>query len=298
MKGKILGKDRSWKLHYAALNHAAIQGEEIASIFEFVKPPVDPFAIMDAERELICYDGDDFGDCFDGRIRFVGPRFLICFNTRFNAWPHKGQNHTKILFAIAHELGHFFLPKHRDYLVRSRQSHGSFSEFTSDPLVEQQADFFASGLLMPKYLLGPEVNSSNFVTLDRFHRVRNSFEVSLTGLLVRWTQLSDFPCATIAIKNGKIQFGWTSAALRTRGAFRIRRGDSVSCRAAKDFLEADPSLTRYREGSGSGSIRNWIDFDDYRLQTEEHYFAIPHSGTVWILVVADENDFQDSEFED
>ena len=197
------------------------------------------------------------------------------------------------MFTIGHELGHFFLPKHRQYLVQSGKSHGSFSEFTSDPAVEQQADFFATGLLMPAYLLRPIVNAQNFVTRERFHQTRKLFEVSLTGMLVRWTQLSDFPCATIAIKDGVVQYGWVSSALRQRGMFRIRRGERATCKAAKSFITDDISATRYREDSGSGTMANWIDFDEYRLSTEEHYFAIPHSGTVWVLITADEKDLRD-----
>tara|TARA_A100001391_G_scaffold160381_2_gene119020 strand:- start:208 stop:1095 length:888 start_codon:yes stop_codon:yes gene_type:complete len=284
---------RSWNLHYAALNSAASLGETIANDFGFMAPPVNPFEIMDEERQLIYYEGADFRNSFDGRIKFVGPRFLICFNTKYNEWSHQGEHHSKILFTIGHELGHFYLPRHREYLVRSGESHGSFSEFTSDPLVEQQADFFASGLLMPAYLLRPIVNSQNFISRERFHQTRKSFEVSLTGMLVRWTQLSDFPCATVAVKNGIIQYGWVSAALRELGAFRVRRGQQVSCKSAKSFIAEDASSKRYREASGSGAIANWIEFDQYRLPTEEHYFAIPHSGTVWILLTADEQDLRD-----
>ena len=69
----------TWKLHYAALNNAAALGEEVAKDYGFTVPPVSPFWVMDGERELIHYEGADFGNCFDGRIKFVGPRFLICY---------------------------------------------------------------------------------------------------------------------------------------------------------------------------------------------------------------------------
>src|SRR5436190_11979537 len=49
---------------------------------------------------------------------------------------------------------------------------------------------------------------------------------------------------------------------------------------------------------GAGAIKNWIDYDATRLLTEEHYFAIPHSGTVWILVFADEADLQSRVWDD
>lgn len=282
--------DSSWKLIYAERDHAAREGEEIARTYGFTSPPVDPFSIIVEERDLLHAEGYDFKDAFDGRIKYVGPRFLICYNTRYNRWPHVGAFHSKIVFTLAHELGHFFLPKHREYLVTSRAPHGSFTEFTADPLVEQQADFFASGLLMPSYLLRSIINQQNFVSLSDIHDARQSFQVSLTGMLVRWTQLSDFPCATIVIRDRQIQFGWISPALRERGAYSLLRGSTIRGRDACKFLDFDPSIATYRDGTGSGSLVNWIDYDEVRLLTEEHYFAVPHTRTVWVLVTADEND--------
>tara|TARA_R110002049_G_scaffold276108_1_gene454251 strand:- start:2219 stop:3079 length:861 start_codon:yes stop_codon:yes gene_type:complete len=282
--------DSSWKYFYSVRKSAAREGEEIAKTYGFTQPPVDPFSIMSAERDLIHAEGYDFQSAFDGRIKYVGPRFLICYNTRYNQWPHSAKHHSKIIFTVAHELGHFFLPRHREYLVKSRNPHGSFTEFTADPLVEQEADFFASGLLMPDFLLRPIVNQNNFISLSEFHEVRRAFHVSLTGMLVRWTQLSDFPCATIAIKQGRILFGWVSEALSNRGAFRLKRNERVIGKDIKSFVNNDPRISKYREGSGSGSLLNWIDYDKTRLLTEEFYFAIPHTGTIWAHVIADEND--------
>ena len=284
--------DPSWKFFYAARDHAARQGEDIAQTYGFTTPPVNPFSIIAEEKNLIHIEGDNFQSAFDGRIKFIGPRFLICYNTRYNEWPHSGENHSKITFTVAHELGHFFLPKHREYLVTSRNPHGSFTEFTSDPIVEQEADFFASGLLMPRFLLCPRVNKNNFVSQNDFQEIRREFDVSLTGLLVRWTQLSDFPCATIAIRDGIIQYGWISEALRDRGAFKLFRKSRVSGRDVQAFIDTDCTINHYRTGAGSGTIANWIDFDRVQLPTEEHYYAIPHTRTVWVLVTADENDLQ------
>jgi hypothetical protein len=288
----------SWKLLYAAREKAAKEGEDIAETYGFTRPPVDPFEIALAERSLIHLEEHDFGNAFDGLIRFVGPRFLICCNTKYNAWPHKGARHTKVVFTLAHELGHFFLPGHRMYLVRSKKPHESFTEFSADPLVEQQADSFATGLLLPGYLFKPVVNRENFPSQRTLGDARREFHVSLTGMLVRWTQLSDFPCTTIVIHNGRIQYGWISSALRSRGAFRLRYGQQVMGRDAKQFIETDATASSYREGHGAGAIRNWIDFDETKLLTDEHYFAIPHSGTVWVTAFADEADLEGRTWDD
>ena len=285
-----MATDLSWKLYYASLDKAAKEGEEISRTYGFVEPPVDPFLIIKQEKELIYSEGYDFGNAFDGRIKYIGPRFLICYNTRYNAWPHSGKLHSKIIFTVGHELGHFFLPKHREYLVTSRKPHGSYTEFTADPLVEKQADSFSSGLLMPSFLLRPKINKKNFVSCEEFLGIRAQFQVSITGMMVRWVQLSDFPCATIAIRNGKIQYGWISKALRERGAWSLRKGEQIRGSDMRKFVDGDNQVQDFRKGSGSGAIFDWIDFDKVRLLTQEFYFAIPHSKTVWAMVTADEDD--------
>lgn len=290
--------DLSWNILYAARDRAAQEGEEIAATYGFNEPPVDPFVIAKEEQTLIDLAEDDFGTAFDGRIKYVGPRFLICCNTRYNNWPHKGKRHTKVVFTLAHELGHFFISSHRAYLVSSKKPHGSFTEFTADPLVEQQADYFATGLLMPGQVFRPRINQSNFPSRSAIQDVRRDFHVSLTGMLVRWVQLSDFPCVVVGVKGGKIAFGWVSERLRSRGIFQLRRGRPVLGRDVQRFINQDPSVGEYRTDSGSGAIKNWMDYDSARLETEEHYFAVPHTGTVWVIAFCDEDEMESRPWED
>jgi hypothetical protein len=134
------------------------------------------------------------------------------------------------------------------------------------------------------------VNQANFISLSTFHEVRKLFRVSLTGLLVRWTQLSHYPIATIAIKNGRIRYGWISKPLRERGGYQIRRGEACLGKDAKAFAAQNQPAHEYRQGEGSGAMANWIDFDRVRLLTQEFYFTIPHTNTVWVLAIADEGD--------
>lgn len=286
-----------WKQLYAARRHAVEEGERIARAYEFDEPPIDPLKIIHAERRLVHAAGDDFGNAFDGRIKYVGPRFLICYNTRYDKWPHTGRHHSKVIFTICHELGHYFIEEHRRILVATRAAHGSQTEFVSDLLIEQEADHFAAGLLMPSRLFRPQINQNNFPSLDEIKELRKRFQVSLTGMLVRWTQLSDFPCATLAINDGRIQFGWVSEGFRRIGAYRVLRGEEVVGRDALRFAGADPSVSTYREGSGSGAAACWIDYDRVRLHTMEFYFAIPHTKTIWVFLFVDENDLPVSDFD-
>lgn len=129
-----MDRNSAWKTFYAEQEAALRKGEQIAEAYEFRAPPVDPFRLLKAEQKLIHAVGEDFGDAFDGRIRYVGNRFLLCFNTKYNSWRHSGTHHSRVLFSIAHELGHYFLDRHRKCLVTNRRPHDSFSEFTAHSL--------------------------------------------------------------------------------------------------------------------------------------------------------------------
>lgn len=287
----------AWKIFYAERDAALRKGEQIAEAYEFRAPPVDPFRLLKAEQKLIHAVGEDFGDAFDGRIRYVGNRFLLCFNTKYNSWRHSGTHHSRVLFSIAHELGHYFLDRHRTCLVTNRRPHDSFSEFTAHSLIETEADHFAAGLLMPSYLVRKNVNRENFPKVDDILEVRRQFDVSLTGLLARWTQLSDFPCATVATYQGVIQFGWVSEPLRNQGCYRVRRNHAPECRYFKRFLGQHAPVSTYAQGEGSGNTDYWLDWENRSLDTAEMYFAIPHTGYVWTFLMCDESDLSDDRFD-
>lgn len=281
--------DLNWKLRQAVKERAEERGAEITSAYGLTTP-VDPFAIVHAERELIHAEGGDFGEHFDGRLKFIGPRFLLTYNTRFNQWPHRGYHHPKVRFTVGHELGHYFIEEHRRFLVMRRQSHGSVTEFQSPKLVEQQADRFAVGLLLPRKLARPYVNQESAPDLEAVKGLAEAFDVSMTSAMLRWVELSDFPCGVASVSNGRIAWGGISEGFRRAGAFKLRWGQAVSSTDTEQFIAKDPSGSRYREGEGSGYVHHWIDWDGGRVNVVEHYAAIPYSRSVLVLFSADEND--------
>lgn len=280
----------SWKLEQVARDKAMRKGEDIATAYGFDAPPIDPFKIIDAERELIHAEGGDFGAYFDGRLSYVGPRFFLCYNTRYNAWPHRGAHHPKIRFTVGHELGHFFLDEHRKYLVANRKPHGSKTEFESQQQVERQADSFSAGLLMPEYVLRPRINDEAEPSLESIRSAARDFDVSMTAMMVRWTQLSHFPCATICVRDRTIQWGFVSEGFRSAHLYRARRGAALVGKAANAFLELEPGLGEYREGEGLGLAKSWLDWDGDRIPVTEYYMAIPYSRCLLVFVAADEED--------
>ncbi|MCC6361273.1 MAG: ImmA/IrrE family metallo-endopeptidase [Phycisphaerales bacterium] len=287
-----------WKLEKAARDFALAKGEEIARLIGFSKAPVDPFKVILSESGQILAEGDDFRDSFDGRLSYHDGRFLLLYNTRYNRWSRNGEHHPKVRFTVGHELGHYFLDDHREFLVRRRQAIESFTEFESNKEVERQADAFAVGLLMPQYLVAPHVNCEPDATMASIKEAAAEFDVSLTGMMVRWTQLSHFPCAAICVRQNRIEWGFVSESLREARIWSVRRGRNPMGEDFSKFAAQDPSLGFYREGQGAGFARQWLDGDTGQLDVREYYAAIPYSQATMVFLVADEADLASSDLDD
>jgi Zn-dependent peptidase ImmA (M78 family) len=278
-----------WKIELGKLKKASEYGEQIAKNCNFLKPPVDPFVIIKNERNRVKAFGDEFGNDFDGRLEYQKPSFLLFYNTKYNRWPHSGNHHPKVLFTVGHELGHYFLEHHRDYLMHGGGAHGSVTEFQSNRLVEREADCFSSGLLMPRYLLGRIVNRQP-PTLEHVKQTRELFQVSLTSMLIRWVQLCDFPCAVVSVTEGLIEWGFCSLGLKRVGGYQVRRGAAVSSRQAKAFSQADSSFSSFREGAGYSVASHWIQNERLGFVVEEQYLIVPSTRQMLVFITADEDE--------
>jgi len=291
----------TWKELQSHRDWANRQGEEIAQVFDCTDFPVDPLAIIDQEPAIYA-KGADLGEKLDGRLSYCKARrktqkdrFLLAYNTRYDAiFNYDGDHCPKVRFTIAHELGHYFMERHRTYLQQGGQPYTCYTETYSEMLMELEADAFAAGLLMPSSLLAPKINRDvgEQASLDDVRAVAGKFQISLTSMMVRWTKLSDFPCAvfSVAEKGGRlgIRWGWVSEAFVTIGAYWRRYGEFRS-KGAQQFLGASPDLSRWRSGSGLGMMGDWVE-TDHRISVTEHYAVIPYARHLLVFVTAPEDE--------
>jgi hypothetical protein len=281
-----MASELPWKLAQDIRDHAMRQGEEIAAAYSFTAPPIDPLRVVGKE-EVIHAEGDDLAGAFDGCLEYLGGgRYLLAYNTKYDIWPHAGTHHPKVRFTIAHELGHYFREEHRNILRNGGPAYRCLTEFTVDPLMEQEADCFAAGLLMPSGILASIVNQEPDPNLAMIKDAARTFDVSLTSMMIRWVRLSDFPCGIFSVTPAGMHWGWVSDALASRGMFNKHRGPAQS-KDAQAFLGRGTDL--YREGHGLGMLSQWLETDS-RISVQEYYAVIPHARHMLCFLTAAEDE--------
>lgn len=106
---------------------------------------LDLHSILKAEG--CTYSYGDYDDEFDGLIEWRNRRFHVYSNTARGNTPGS----SRARFTLAHELGHYFIDEHRRLLKagKIRLPLSGQESFTADLIIEQEANLFASCLLMP-----------------------------------------------------------------------------------------------------------------------------------------------------
>lgn len=172
-----------------------------------IKAPIDPFAIATTEAPVLRVKMDDYGDQFDGQLEFdrLHREFLMLVNTKYDkAWRRTG-HHPRTRFSAAHELGHYFLEHHRARLLRGGDPQPSHADFTSELVLEREADHFASALLMPRAQF-MKMGKRSKAGLPAIKGLADCFQTSLTSTAIRFVKLSSN--SIVLIKWNAEGFGW------------------------------------------------------------------------------------------
>ena len=145
-----------------------------------------------------------YGDCIDGMLECKKGRFHIYCNLERVLNTTSG----RARFTLSHELGHYFIDAHRNALKSGKvPSHPSFCS-QPDPasVVEEEADHFASHLLMPADRVAKVFDLDEpGVSLDDIVRMEETFHVSFQSAAIRvLSSTRRGACACIMWqKNGK-----------------------------------------------------------------------------------------------
>jgi Zn-dependent peptidase ImmA (M78 family) len=155
-----------------------------------------------AEYEDVRYYFDHYEDAFDGMLLYDNSDFHIHINL------DSGNSETskRGRFTFAHELGHFFLDEHRLGLRYGLlEPHSSFHNLNQKSLIEIEADYFASCLLMPQKMFRTHSGGKKF-SLDTILSLSDSFQASVPSTIIRFAEIGTHEICAVVSKGGIVQW--------------------------------------------------------------------------------------------
>jgi hypothetical protein len=248
--------------------------------------PVDPFAI--AREEGIELAPGRYGARFDARIKFVrsAKTFILFYKDVIH-----GVAEGRLRFSIGHELGHYYIPHHRVYLLGGH-SHNSVTDFRSGDPREREADLFSSSLLMPHELFTNALKSRrlSFCTLADLSRLaENAFKTSLTSTVLRYVNFDWEACSMVISEGGVVQWARPSDTMKARGMGWIEREMAVPSGTPTarlwERLGSESTLERM-EGRVDADL--WFE-RPYQRKLWEEAMPLGHTGQVLTFLCAEDD---------
>ena len=279
---------------FRRLKLARQHAEALVAELGILEPPVDPFLIAKEHGIQVEAKPPDV-EGGSGMLLRHGNDFLIVY-----AKDSRGEGFQR--FSIAHELGHYFLPGHCDQLLRAGVHASRAGQGVADPY-EQEADAFASGLLLPRALLQPFVRRGD-LGLDLLLYLASTFGTSLTATAIRLAELARDPMALIVSHGGTIEICAMSEAFKPHARRGwLRKGDCVPQGSISAILGSDAAWIRAAGRTDSEvDIADWYDCEAATPGREEALGLGAYGRVLTILTCGhteeDDDDDEDAQEEE
>ena len=154
-----------------------------------------------AENEEVFVHCDDYEDAFDGMLVYDQCHFHIHLNSKRGNTLDSSRGR----FSFAHELGHYFIDEHRIGLKRGTLSpHASFHNVNQKNLIEYEADFFASCLLMPDFRF--RQNNPRKFSLKTITTLSQEFQTSILATTLRFVEIGTHEITVVVSEKGKVKW--------------------------------------------------------------------------------------------
>ena len=214
---------------------------EIENLAEYVlstyrlKVPVDLEYICSEEGILVA--PGQYSSSFHGRIEFLPDHnvFVIYYQE-----PTHDQYPGRVRFSLSHELGHYFIEEHRR-IIQEQRIHNSIGPFRSvGDRIENEADKFASALLIPAIAVEKAVANRGFLDLASILALADQCEASAQATAFRYVRLAEEPCLAIVSRQGKVLYSFSSDEADVQGFKWLGNRDvpekSVTAKCAKSEM--------------------------------------------------------------
>lgn len=161
--------------------------------------------ILEQEELLVFYD--DYGTYFDGTLIY-DDGFYVHINTKLGNKPETRRGR----FTLAHELGHYFIDSHRLALKKGyMQPHPSRYNKNKHQIIEREADYFASCLLMPERKFRVDCEFFRSFEYSIIESLSGKYNVSITACAIRFADIGTHPIMVVYMEDNKIRWKWKSS---------------------------------------------------------------------------------------
>ncbi len=257
------------------------EAEHLVRELKITSLPIDPIEI--AENEDIAVEPmppDNQG--VSGMLLKSGDQFGIAYATHI-------KNEGFQRFSIAHELGHYFIPGHPEQLIPlSSGQHFSRAGFTSKEDIEIEADHFAAGLLMPKFLFMKEVSKAGY-GLDAVESLSEKCITSITATAIRYAQLSDIQTAIVISSNDSIDYAFMSDSLKEmKGIEWLKKGMRLPLgTVTASFNKDQNNITNCIKDSNEIYLQDWFGGKKNIIAVEEVVGLGDYGKTLTVITIED-----------
>jgi len=265
------------------------EAEQLLRELQIEALPIDPFAIArQLDIELKPLPASVGGA--SGMLLHVGGAFGIGYPTHIN-------NAGFRRFSVAHEIGHYRLPGHIGAVLNAQGQHLSKAGFRSVDRYEQEADQFASALLMPARFFVAAAGRAG-EGLRAIETLQARCQTSLEATAIRYAQTNRDPVAVIRSGASTIDYAVMSNPLRDfPGLDWLRKGAPFpSGSATADFNADAQNIARGRRAEGRSCLQDWFG-GPHRQEIVEEVVGLGSYGKTLTVLTGMEppDEFEDEE---
>lgn len=222
---------------------------------------------------------DNYEDSFDGMLLYDESDFHIHIN---NA---KGnlENSKRGRFTLAHELSHYFIDEHRIGLKKGLlQPHGSIHNVNRKEIIEYEADYFASCLLMPEERFRSQSGGRKF-SLDIIKNLSDSFQASILSTVLKFAEIGTHEITAVISENNNVKWFAQSKDF-PKWPFKFRVGQALppTTVAGEFFKKIDSKYTGIEEVNPD----DWFypkDARGNRVMREQCYYSDSYGYVISLI---------------
>jgi Zn-dependent peptidase ImmA (M78 family) len=180
-------------------------------------------------------------------------------------------------FSVAHEIGHWHHHRGRILFCGSADI-GNAARGGLDP--ENQADQFASDLLLPDFMFRPRILTIKRLTLAAAREIATEFNVSLTATLLKLADSNRFPILIVC--HDKQRRRWFRPAPMIPGWW-FPKEDLDAESIAFEMLFGGAAEIPYARKIGAEA---WFEFRGVqRYEIQEQSFLLPNDEVLTLLIL-------------